>query len=236
MSKTPALELKKIKRTFHQAGEALEVIKSADLKLYPGEIVALIGPSGAGKSTLLQTIGLLEHAQGGEILIDGKDCAKLNEEDRTLVRRQKLGFVYQFHHLLPEFSALENVVIPQMINGKTRKEAEVCAQALLESVGLGHRLTHRPARLSGGEQQRVAIVRALANAPAILLADEPTGNLDEKTSGAVFEELIKLVRGQNLAALIATHNNDLARKMDRIVALHNGELVEVPKGQKRAHG
>lgn len=230
MSKKPALELKKIKRTFHQAGETLEVIKSANLKLYRGEIVALIGPSGAGKSTLLQTIGLLEHAQGGEILIDGKDCAKLNEEDRTLVRRQKLGFVYQFHHLLPEFSALENVVIPQMINGKVRKEAEICAQALLEAVGLGHRLTHRPARLSGGEQQRVAIVRALANAPAILLADEPTGNLDEKTASAVFEELIKLVRGQNLAALIATHNSDLANKMDRIVTLHNGELVEVKKG------
>lgn len=231
MSKKTALELKNIKRTFYQAGETLEVIKSANLKLYPGEIVALIGPSGAGKSTLLQTIGLLEHAQGGEILIDGKDCAKLNEEDRTLVRRQKLGFVYQFHHLLPEFSALENVVIPQMINGKARKEAEVCAQALLESVGLGHRLTHRPARLSGGEQQRVAIVRALANAPAILLADEPTGNLDEKTASAVFEELIKLVRGQNLAALIATHNNDLAQQMDRIVTLHNGELVEVKKGR-----
>ena len=172
----------------------------------------------------------MEHAQGGEILIDGKDCAKLNDEERTLVRRQKLGFVYQFHHLLPEFSALENVVIPQMINGKSRKEAEVCAQALLESVSLGHRLTHRPARLSGGEQQGVAIVRALANAPAVLLADEPTGNLDENTAEAVFQELIILVREQHLAALIATHNNDLAHQMDRIVSLHNGELIEISKG------
>ena len=231
MSKNPALQLKNIKRTFHQAGETLEVIQDANLILYPGEIVALIGPSGAGKSTLLQTTGLLEHAQGGEILIEGRDCAKLNDEDRTLVRRQKLGFVYQFHHLLPEFSALENVVIPQMINGKTQREAEGRARELLESVGLGHRLTHRPARLSGGEQQRVAIVRALANGPAILLADEPTGNLDEKTADSVFQTLIQLVRGQNLAALIATHNNDLAAKMDRIVTLHNGGLLEVSKGR-----
>ncbi len=231
MSKNPALQLKNIKRTFHQAGETLEVIQDANLILYPGEIVALIGPSGAGKSTLLQTTGLLEHAQGGEILIEGKDCAKLNDEDRTLVRRQKLGFVYQFHHLLPEFSALENVVIPQMINGKSQREAEGRARELLESVGLGHRLTHRPARLSGGEQQRVAIVRALANGPAILLADEPTGNLDEKTADSVFQTLIQLVRGQNLAALIATHNNDLAAKMDRIVTLHNGGLLEVSKGR-----
>ena len=229
MSKNPALQLKNIKRTFHQAGETLEVIQDANLILYPGEIVALIGPSGAGKSTLLQTTGLLEHAQGGEILIESRDCAKLNDEDRTLVRRQKLGFVYQFHHLLPEFSALENVVIPQMINGKSQREAEGRARELLESVGLGHRLTHRPARLSGGEQQRVAIVRALANGPAILLADEPTGNLDEKTADSVFQTLIQLVRGQNLAALIATHNNDLAAKMDRIVTLHNGGLVEVSK-------
>lgn len=231
MSKNPALQLKNIKRTFHQAGETLEVIQDANLILYPGEIVALIGPSGAGKSTLLQTTGLLEHAQGGEILIEGRDCAKLNDEDRTLVRRQKLGFVYQFHHLLPEFSALENVVIPQMINGKSQREAEGRARELLESVGLGHRLTHRPARLSGGEQQRVAIVRALANGPAILLADEPTGNLDEKTADSVFQTLIQLVRGQNLAALIATHNNDLAAKMDRIVTLHNGGLLEVSKGR-----
>ena len=231
MSKNPALQLKNIKRTFYQAGETLEVIQDANLILYPGEIVALIGPSGAGKSTLLQTTGLLEHAQGGEILIEGRDCAKLNDEDRTLVRRQKLGFVYQFHHLLPEFSALENVVIPQMINGKSQREAEGRARELLESVGLGHRLTHRPARLSGGEQQRVAIVRALANGPAILLADEPTGNLDEKTADSVFQTLIQLVRGQNLAALIATHNNDLAATMDRIVTRHNGGLLEVSKGR-----
>ena len=232
MNKTAALILKNIRRTFHQAGETLEIIKGVNLELFPGELVALIGPSGSGKSTLLQTIGLLEHAQGGEILIEGKDCAKLDDKARTLVRRQKLGFVYQFHHLLPEFSALENVVIPQMINGKSQAEAEVRAKDLLKSVGLQHRLTHRPARLSGGEQQRVAIVRALANQPAILLADEPTGNLDEKTSAAVFQELIKLVREQNLAALIATHNTDLAMQMDRVVTLHEGQLVESRSSQK----
>ncbi|MEB3702790.1 Lipoprotein-releasing system ATP-binding protein LolD [Candidatus Bealeia paramacronuclearis] len=226
MSKKPALVLKGIQRTFLQAVETLEIIRGANLELFPGEIVALIGPSGSGKSTLLQTIGLLEHAQGGEILIEGKDCTKLDDQGRTLVRRQKLGFVYQFHHLLPEFSALENVVIPQMINGKSKSDAEVRAKSLLTSVGLEHRLTHRPARLSGGEQQRVAIVRALANSPAILLADEPTGNLDEKTANAVFQELIKLVREQNLAALIATHNTDLAAQMDRTVTLHEGQLVE----------
>lgn len=225
MSK-PVLSLKDLKRTFHQGTEVLHVLKGVNLDLHPGEIVALVGPSGSGKSTLLQTAGLLEKADGGDIIIDGKSCSQLNDAARTQIRRGVLGFVYQFHHLLPEFDAEENIVLPQMIEGKSFAEARVRAQDLLKEVGILDRATHRPARLSGGEQQRVAIVRALANRPKVLLADEPTGNLDEHTAAAVFDKLIQLVRQENLAALIATHNMELAQRMDRVLTLHEGNLQE----------
>lgn len=221
------LSLKGLKRTFRQGMETLHVLRRVDLNLYPGEIVALVGPSGSGKSTLLQTAGLLEKSDGGDVIIDGKHCAHLNDAVRTQIRREVLGFVYQFHHLLPEFDAEENIILPQMISGKSFSDARTRAQYLLNEVGILDRASHRPARLSGGEQQRVAIVRALANRPKILLADEPTGNLDEHTAGAVFEKLIQLVRQENLAALIATHNMELAQRMDRILTLHEGHLREV---------
>lgn len=225
----PVLTLKGLKRTFHQGPETLHVLRGIDLTLHPGEIVALVGPSGSGKSTLLQTAGLLEKANGGEIIIDGKPCTHLNDAARTQIRREVLGFVYQFHHLLPEFDAEENIILPQMIAGKSFHDARTRARDLLKEVGILERATHRPARLSGGEQQRVAIVRALANQPKMLLADEPTGNLDEHTASAVFEKLIQLVRQENLAALIATHNMDLANRMDRILTLHEGSLQEAKK-------
>lgn len=221
----PVLSLKNLKRTFHQGPETLHVLKGINLDLYPGEIVALVGPSGSGKSTLLQTAGLLEKADEGEVIIDGKSCGRLNDSTRTQIRREVLGFVYQFHHLLPEFDAEENIVLPQVIGGKSFHDARIRARDLLKEVGILDRATHRPARLSGGEQQRVAIVRALANRPKILLADEPTGNLDEHTAGAVFEKLTQLVRQENLSALIATHNMDLAKRMDRIFTLHEGHLL-----------
>jgi lipoprotein-releasing system ATP-binding protein len=221
------LSLKELKRTFHQGTETLHVLRSIDLNLYPGELVALVGPSGSGKSTLLQTAGLLERSDGGDVIIDGKCCAHLNDAVRTQIRREVLGFVYQFHHLLPEFDAEENIILPQMIAGKSFSDARVRARDLLKEVGILDRASHRPARLSGGEQQRVAIVRALANRPKILLADEPTGNLDEHTAGAVFDKLIQLVRQENLAALIATHNMDLAQRMDRTLTLHEGHLREM---------
>jgi lipoprotein-releasing system ATP-binding protein len=221
------LSLKNLKRTFHQGPEALHILRGINLDLFPGEIVALVGPSGSGKSTLLQTAGLLEKADGGEVIIDGKPCAHLSDTVRTQIRREILGFVYQFHHLLPEFNGEENIILPQMIAGKSLADARVRARDLLKEVGILNRASHRPARLSGGEQQRVAIVRALANRPKILLADEPTGNLDEHTATAVFEKLIQLVRQENLAALIATHNTDLAQRMDRILTLHEGHLVEI---------
>lgn len=223
----PVLSLKALKRTFHQGPEALHILRGVSLDLYPGEIVALVGPSGSGKSTLLQTAGLLEKADGGEVIIDGRPCAHLSDTVRTQIRREVLGFVYQFHHLLPEFNAEENIILPQMIAGKAFADARVRAQDLLNEVGILNRASHRPARLSGGEQQRVAIVRALANRPKILLADEPTGNLDEHTATAVFDKLIHLVQKENLAALIATHNTDLAQRMDRILTLHEGHLVEI---------
>lgn len=223
------LSLKGLKRTFHQASEALHVLQGIDLDLYPGEIVALVGPSGSGKSTLLQTAGLLEKSDGGEIIIDGKACAHLSDTARTQIRREVLGFVYQFHHLLPEFDAEENIILPQMIAGKSFSDARVRARDLLKAVDVLKRATHRPARLLGGEQQRVAIVRALANRPKVLLADEPTGNLDETTAASVFDKLIQLVRQENLAALIATHNLELATRMDRILVLHDGTLHEVKK-------
>jgi lipoprotein-releasing system ATP-binding protein len=221
-----ALELRGIVRTYKQAGGLLPILRGASITIRPGEIVALIGPSGAGKSTLLHCAGLLEHPDGGQVMIDGRDCGKMSDGERTAVRRSHLGFVYQFHHLLPEFSALENVVLPQMIAGVKRSVAAARARHLLGLVGLAARETHRPARLSGGEQQRVAIVRALANEPRVLLGDEPTGNLDQHTADEVTNTLVSIVRQAGVAALIATHNPDLARRLDRIVAIEDGVLVE----------
>ena len=221
---TAALELREVRRIFKQAGTELRVLNGVDLVLYPGKVTALVGPSGAGKSTLLHIAGLVERPDGGVVLIGGEDCSSLSEERRTLLRRSHIGFVYQFHHLLPEFSALENVMLPQMIAGVARRRARGKAAELLDRVGLQPRAGHRPARLSGGEQQRVAIVRALANDPEILLADEPTGNLDHTTGESVLDTLLDLVRRTGLAALIATHNLDLARRLDRIVALEDGRL------------
>ena len=221
----PALELDAVVRRYRQAGGALEILRGASLRLMPGEAVALVGPSGAGKSTLLHVAGLLEAPDGGRVLVDGQDGGRLGDRERTLLRRRALGFVYQFHHLLPEFSALENVVVPQMIAGRPRREAARRAAELLERVGLSGRASHRPGRLSGGEQQRVAIARAIANAPRVLLADEPTGNLDPGTAAGVYEELVRLVRETGLAVLMATHNPELAARMDRIVRLQDGVLV-----------
>jgi lipoprotein-releasing system ATP-binding protein len=222
----PALELRQVTRTFRQGGNALAVLRGADLALIPGEIVALVGPSGAGKSTLLHLAGLLERPDSGEILLDGTACGGLGDTGRTALRRAHLGFVYQFHHLLPEFSALENVMLPQMIAGKSKRASEHRANELLAMVGLEPRASHRPARLSGGEQQRVAIVRALANAPRILLGDEPTGNLDQHTAADVTNALLDVVRRTGLAALIATHNLDLARRLDRVLVLEDGLVLE----------
>ncbi len=222
----PAVELDGIIRRFQQAGEALDVLKGASLTLHHGEIAALVGPSGSGKSTLLQIAGLLERPSHGEVIIGGQRCATMSEGQRTEIRRKRIGFVYQYHHLLPEFSAVENVILPQMIAGTSKAEARERATELLTIVGLGNRLTHRPARLSGGEQQRVAIARALANQPLALLADEPTGNLDPQTAEIVFDLLLDLARRSGLAALIATHNYDLARRMDRIYVLQNGQILE----------
>lgn len=220
-----ALQLDGVRRTFHQGERALEVLKGADLSVQPGEIVALVGPSGAGKSTLLQIAGLLEQPDGGDVLIAGQRCGSMNDNDRTAVRRKKLGFVYQYHHLLPEFSAAENIILPQMIAGKSRKEAAGRAEELLETMGLADRADHRPARLSGGEQQRVAIARGVANLPAVLLADEPTGNLDPGTADRVFAYLVDLVRAEGIGVLVATHNLDLAARMDRKVEMKGGVLV-----------
>ena len=224
MSETAALELVGVTRVFRQGGIELAVLNGIDLALRPGELVALVGPSGAGKSTLLHLAGLLERPSAGEVRVGGEECGGLSDERRTLLRRATLGFVYQFHHLLPEFSALENVMVPQMIAGVARRAAREKAAGLLRLVGLGERLGHRPARLSGGEQQRVAIVRALANDPKVLLADEPTGNLDHQTAEGVMATLIEVTRATGLAALIATHNLDLARRLDRVVALEDGKL------------
>jgi lipoprotein-releasing system ATP-binding protein len=220
-----ALELKSVQQRFRQAGNGwLEVIRRADLRLDPGEMVALVGPSGSGKSTLLHVCGLLEHQAGGDVVIKGTPTRELGDDKRTALRRTTMGFVYQYHHLLPEFSALENVIIPQMIAGKPRAAAKERAASLLQRVGLAERFDHRPAKLSGGEQQRVAIARALANAPAIVLADEPTGNLDIHTADQVFAMLAQLVREDKVAALIATHNLEIARRMDRAVTIREGLL------------
>jgi lipoprotein-releasing system ATP-binding protein len=221
---TPVLELRGVRRIFRQAGTELRVLNGVDLVLRAGEIVALVGPSGAGKSTMLHIAGLLERPDGGAVLIEGEDCGGLADDRRTMLRRAEIGFVYQFHHLLPEFSALENVMLPQMIAAVPRRQAREKAAGLLDRVGLAPRAGHRPARLSGGEQQRVAIARALANNPKILLGDEPTGNLDQATGESVLETLLDLVRDTGLSALIATHNLDLARRLDRVVALADGRL------------
>ncbi len=221
-----ALALRGIYRTFRQGGTQLEILRGASLDLRLGETVALVGPSGSGKSTLLHIAGLLERPDGGEVLVNGVVAQGLSDGERTRLRRSTLGFVYQYHHLLPEFSALENVMLPQIIAGKPRRAARKHALTLLERFGLGARAQHRPARLSGGEQQRTAFARAIANQPQVLLADEPTGNLDAKTADAVFDELLTLVRDSGLCALIATHNEALAARMDRIVNLTDGVLVE----------
>ena len=223
----PILHLKQVERRYPEGDGFLEILRGAELVLKPGEMAALVGPSGAGKSTLLHVAGLLERPDGGEVLIGGRSTRAMSEAERTRTRREEIGFVYQFHHLLPEFSALENVVMPQMIRGLARKEARKRATELLTFLGLGERLTHRPGKLSGGEQQRVAIARAVANAPRLLLADEPTGNLDPQTSGHVFSTLISLVRASGLAALVATHNLELAARMDRRLTLRDGKVVEL---------
>ena len=221
-----ALSVQGLVKVFRQGGKPLEVLRGADLSVKPGEMVALVGPSGAGKSTLLQICGLLERPDGGELSIAGEATAKLSESKRTALRGRTIGFVYQYHHLLPEFSALENIVIPQLIADVPRWKARERAESLLAEVGLSERTGHRPARLSGGEQQRVAIARALANQPALLLADEPTGNLDPGTGDRVFDLLIGMVREKGLAALIATHNPRLAERMDRRLRLEDGRIVE----------
>ncbi|MCR5872059.1 MULTISPECIES: ABC transporter ATP-binding protein [unclassified Sphingomonas] len=220
----PVLQTMGLRRAFTQGDTTIEVLRGIDLSVEPGEIVALLGPSGSGKSTLLQAVGLLEGGFEGSIRIAGIEVAKLESHERTVTRRDKLGFVYQFHHLLPDFDALENVVLPQLIQNATVADARARSEALLTALGLGARLTHRPSQLSGGEQQRVAVARALANRPALVLADEPTGNLDEKTADVVLAEFLRLVRGEGAAALIATHNERLAAKMDRVVRLHEGLL------------
>ena len=211
-------------RSFEQGGVRIDVLRGIDLAIQPGEIVALLGPSGSGKSTLLQAVGLLEGGFGGSLRIAGVEAAVLSADDRTDLRRDRIGFVYQFHHLLPDFTAQENVVLPQLVAGASEADATARAVELLTALGLGARLDHRPSQLSGGEQQRVAVARALANRPALVLADEPTGNLDEATADRVFEEFLELVRGQTSAALVATHNERLAARMDRVLRLHDGRV------------
>jgi lipoprotein-releasing system ATP-binding protein len=223
----PALHLEKVGRCYKQAEVTLDVLRGIDFSLWPGQSVALVAPSGAGKSTLLHIAGLLEKPDFGEVFIGDSRTAHMADGARTALRRDSIGFVYQFHHLLPEFSALENVILPQMIHGLKRKEAHKRASELLDYLGLGARLNHRPSELSGGEQQRVAIARAVSNRPAVLLADEPTGNLDLHTADHVFEALNTLIKATGLAALIATHNMDLAGRMDRRVTLRDGILVEL---------
>ena len=220
----PIVRLTGLTRAFEQGGERIDVLRGIDLAIMPGEIVALLGPSGTGKSTMLQAVGLLEGGFGGKIEIAGIDATDLPSAARTTLRRDHLGFVYQFHHLLPDFSAEENVMLPQLVSGVARPQALVRARELLASLGLEHRLTHRPSQLSGGEQQRVAVARALANRPLLVLADEPTGNLDEVTSDKVLAQFLELVRGQGSAALVATHNERLANRMDRVVRIHEGVL------------
>lgn len=224
---TPALELRSVVRRYPEGSRFLEVLRGADLVIHPGEVVALIAPSGAGKSTLLHIAGLLEKPDGGEVLVGGVSAGSLDDPGRTRMRRLQIGFVYQFHHLLPEFTAQENIMMPQMIRGLDRAVAAQRALQLLGYMKLTERASHRPSELSGGEQQRVAIARAVANAPRLLLADEPTGNLDPKTAHYVFDALAALVRASGLAALIATHNMDIADRMDRRITLQDGKVVEM---------
>ena len=226
MSKQPIFSLQNVKKIYQQGDVKLEVLKGINFDLYPGEIVAMVGASGSGKSTLLHIAGLLERPTSGEVLMNGTSMWKLNDQKRTAIRLNQIGFVYQFHHLLPEFTALENIMLPQILQKKSKREATDHAIQLLTSLGLKERATHRPSRLSGGEQQRVAVLRALANQPQVLLADEPTGNLDEVTSKLVFDELIALAHQHKIAALIATHNLALASKMDRVIHLSRGLFKE----------
>ena len=221
---SPVIALRDVARSFQQADVTIDVLRGVNLEVQPGEIVALLGPSGSGKSTLLQAVGLLEGGFEGSIAIAGQEASHLDSAERTTLRRDHLGFVYQFHHLLPDFTALENVMLPQLLVDVARPDAEARATSLLDKLGLGHRLGHRPSKLSGGEQQRVAVARALANRPQLVLADEPTGNLDESTSDKVLGEFLKLVRGQGSAALVATHNERLAARMDRVLRLHEGRI------------
>jgi lipoprotein-releasing system ATP-binding protein len=227
MNEPPALHLDAIERRYRQGDAVLEILRSATFSIWPGESVALIAPSGAGKSTLLHIAGLLEQPDAGEVYVNERATSELSDRARTAIRRDEIGFVYQFHHLLPEFTAIENVMLPQMINGLDKREARKRATEVLVFLGLKNRLEHRPAELSGGEQQRVAIARAVANAPRILLADEPTGNLDLHTADHVFETLTKLVEASGLAAVVATHNLDLAARLSRRVTIREGEVIEV---------
>lgn len=224
---SPVVRLTALARNFEQGGEVIEVLRGVDLTVAQGEIVALLGPSGSGKSTLLQAVGLLEGGFSGRIEIAGVDASRFSSAERTKLRREQLGFVYQFHHLLPDFSAEENVILPQLLRGTSREDCAARARELLTALGLGHRLTHRPSQLSGGEQQRVAVARALANKPQLVLADEPTGNLDEHTATRVLGEFLELVRGTGSAALVATHNEGLAARMDRVVRLHEGRIEQL---------
>lgn len=226
MTAVPVLELRAIDRTYRTSAGDLPVLRGTDLRIAPGELVGLVGPSGSGKSTLLHTAGLLERPESGEVLLDGADCLKLSENGRTAIRRKKIGFVYQFHHLLPEFNAVDNVAMPLMIAGVGRKQARQKAASLLDEMGLSERLDHQPAQLSGGEQQRVAIARALANDPRLVIADEPTGNLDPATTERVFATLIKMVREEGAGVLVATHNFALTRHMDRVLTLRDGKLTD----------
>jgi lipoprotein-releasing system ATP-binding protein len=224
---TPVVYLHQVERRYHQGDAVLEILRGAELAVWPGQSVALVAPSGAGKSTLLHITGLLEHPDGGEVYLDGEPTSKLSDAARTRLRRNSIGFVYQAHYLLPEFSAVENVMLPQMVRGLSRREARHRASELLSYLGLGERLTHRPAALSGGEQQRVAIARAVANVPRLLLADEPTGNLDPRTSDHVFHALNQLIRASGLTVVLATHNMDIASRMDRRVTIRDGQIVEL---------
>jgi lipoprotein-releasing system ATP-binding protein len=220
----PVLRTRGLKRSFTQGDVTIEVLRGVDLEVQPGEIVALLGPSGSGKSTLLQAVGLLEGGFEGSIRVTGREASELDNDARTQLRREALGFVYQFHHLLPDFDARENVMLPVLIRGGDKEAARVRAEPVLGALGLSARLDHRPSKLSGGEQQRVAVARALANRPPLILADEPTGNLDEATADVVFAEFLNLVRGEGSAALVATHNERIAAKMDRVLRLHDGRL------------
>lgn len=232
LSGEPVIAVKNLVRSYVSGDRTLEVIKGVDLDVGAGEVVGLVGPSGSGKSSLLHAAGLLEKPTAGEVWIDGRNCLQLADRERTRVRRANIGFVYQFHHLLPEFSALDNVAMPQMIAGDSRKHARAEAERLLSAMGLAERLHHQPAQMSGGEQQRVAIARAIANKPRVLLADEPTGNLDPRTSGAVFQSLFELVRREGIAALVVTHNLELTSYMDRVFGLKDGQLEQVqPAGR-----